>query len=87
MRKVSVAPQTEWAQELYAQTQSLVERIATPFSIPVDVAVVANGARHVAQRVPYPKGHPKRPLSLPEVRAKFLANASFTIPVFPAPCQ
>ena len=50
-----------------------------PVSHPVQVTVVARGERHLAKLMPFPKGHPKRPLTSDEFDAKFLHNASFRI--------
>jgi 2-methylcitrate dehydratase PrpD len=44
---------------------------------PVEVIVQAGGKRHEANLMPYPKGHPKRPLSESEFDAKFLHNAGW----------
>jgi 2-methylcitrate dehydratase PrpD len=44
---------------------------------PVEVIVQANGKRYQADLMPYPKGHPKRPLTDAEFDAKFLHNASW----------
>ncbi len=79
MRKVKVAPQTAWAGELYDQAKGSHDFIATPFSIPVDVTVVTNGRSYAAERLPYPNGHPERPLDRKQVGAKFLENAAISI--------
>ena len=47
---------------------------------PVEVIVQARGKRYEAHLMPYPKGHPKRPLAKAELEAKFLHNASWRLP-------
>jgi 2-methylcitrate dehydratase PrpD len=44
---------------------------------PVEVIVRAAGKRYEANLMPYPKGHPKRPLTESEFDAKFLHNAGW----------
>ena len=46
---------------------------------PVEVLVTANGKQHVAQLMPFSKGHPKRPLTQAELDAKFLHNAGWRL--------
>jgi 2-methylcitrate dehydratase PrpD len=46
---------------------------------PVEVIVQSGGKRHQASLMPYPKGHPKRPLTDAEFDAKFLHNAGWRV--------
>ena len=46
-------------------------------SHPVEVVVQARGKKHVANLMPYPKGHPKRPLTEKEFDGKFLHNSGW----------
>lgn len=79
MRKVHVTPQMSWAGDLRQAVHEGRESIATPFSIPVDVSVRVDGRSHRAEPKPFPKGHPRRPMTEDEIRGKFLANASVTL--------
>jgi 2-methylcitrate dehydratase PrpD len=47
---------------------------------PVEVMVHAGGKTHQASLMPYPKGHPKRPLTNAEFESKFLHNARWRAP-------
>jgi 2-methylcitrate dehydratase PrpD len=75
MERVVVEPQTAWAGRLFDEVQSQAGVIATPFSIPVEVTVSARGRQYRAEPLPYPKGHPKRPMSRTEIAEKFIENA------------
>lgn len=79
MRKVHVTPQTRWAQDLDRAVKAGAESIATPFSIPVEVRVRVGDREYEAKPQPFPKGHPRRPMTVGEIRDKFLMNAAVAL--------
>jgi len=63
----------------FRQTAGQDGASSTLVIFPVSIAIEASGKRYEAKLMPYPKGHPKRPLTSQEFDDKFLHNASWKL--------